>query len=525
MSESNFKTPGVYINELNAFPNSVVAVPTAVPAFVGYTPQAECQGESCLGKAQKVTSFADFKSIYGFPDPAAPADPAIQYSPRYYLLETTKKTGRIDDLTINGRSYIVRPDPNTIYYFYNSIRMFYENGGGDAYIVSVGSYGAPSGIPAPEGTQIRNPNVKLADLQRGIALLKNEAEPTMYVCPEATLLSVEDNGALMQTMLLQCQEMRSALSIFDVIGGRDPDPMTYRNDIETFRNHTGSQGLQFGVCYYPFVGTTIVRPGEINYTNLFGGDIKQLAALLNPTADPNPGAASILAAIETPPAKPLTVSQYDQALKAASPAYTAIAKHLLDEVNILPPSGAIPGVYQMNDSTSGVWTAPANTGILGVRSLTIELSDSEQQFLNVDAISGKSVNAIRTFIGRGIVIWGARTLDGNSQEWRYIPARRLMSMIEQSCKFAIQAYVFAPNTSNTWISIRSMLNNFLINIWKQGGLQGTTAAEAFRVECGLGTTMTQDDVLNGILNITIMVAVVRPAEFMILNFSQQMQES
>ena len=105
----------------------------------------------------------------------------------------------------DGTYYSIVPDPNTIYYLYNSIKLFYDNGGGEAYIVAVGTYGAPSGNPMTPGDQIVNANVQLSDLTNGLALLKNEQDPTMYICPEATLLSVADNSVLMQKMLLQLQ--------------------------------------------------------------------------------------------------------------------------------------------------------------------------------------------------------------------------------------------------------------------------------------------------------------------------------
>lgn len=523
MLESNIKAPGVYIDEQSAFPNSVVPVATAVPAFIGYTPQAEYEGKSYTGVAQKITSFAEFQSIYCLPDPPPPADPTKQYSPEYYLVEEKSKPEKGDYMLINGAYYSIVPDPNTVYYLYNSIRLFYENGGGDAYIVSVGSYGAPSGKPMTAGDQIVNPNVALADLQAGLAVLKNETEPTMYICPEATLLSVANNGTLMQEMLLQNSELLTAISVFDIIGGRNPDPIMYTNDIETFRNNTGSNGLSYGTAYYPFIGTTIMQNSDIDYTNLFGGDIKQLEPIINPASNPDPNVASILSNIEN--GSDLTVSQNNNALLNASQTYSLIVKHVLTDANILPPSGGMAGVMTVTDSQEGVWKAPANTSIVGASALPINLSESQQGPLNMDAVSGKSVNVIRFFNGLGILVWGARTLDGNSMDWKYLPVRRTMIFLEQSCKLATQAYVFEPNTKNTWESVKAMISSFLNTIWKEGGLQGATAADAFSVACGLGTTMTSDDIANGFMKVTVKVAVTHPAEFIILTFVQEMAKS
>lgn len=521
MIESNIKSPGVYINELNAFPNSVVAVATAVPAFIGYTPQAVYEGRSYTNVAQKVTSLAEFQAIYCYPDPAPPASPAKQYSPEYYLVQQKSKPADNDYMVINNAYYSILPDPNTIYYLYNSIKLFYQNGGGDAYIVSVGSYGAASKNPMAPGQQIVNPNVQLNDLMNGLALLLNEQEPTMYICPEATLLAVADNGTLMQEMLLQCTEMQTAIAVFDVIGGRNPDPIMYTNDITTFRNNTGVLGLNYGTAYYPFIGTTIMQNQDIDYTNLFGGDIKQLEPLINPASAPNPNVAAILSGIESPSGTPLTVTQYNNSLINSSKVYSQIIKHILADANILPPSGGMAGVMTITDNEQGVWQAPANTSIVGASSLPIRLSESQQANLNMDAVSGKSINAIRFFNGIGILIWGARTLDGNSLDWKYLPVRRTMTMLEQSCKLAAHAYVFEPNAKNTWEGVKAMIGSFLTTIWKEGGLQGATAADAFSVECGLGTTMTSDDLLNGFMKVSIKVAIVHPAEFILLTFQQQ----
>ena len=195
------KTPGVYINEVNSFGMSVIPVPTAVPAFIGYTPQAEYKGKSHTNIPTKITSFTEFQAIFCYGGPTAPADSTQQYSPQYYLTAEKNQPEKGDYIVVGDTYYAIAPDPNTIYYLYNSIRLFYENGGGDAYIVSVGSYAASSGKPMSAGTQIVNTNVELNALLNGLTLLKKEEEPTMYICPEATLLTVANNGALMEAML------------------------------------------------------------------------------------------------------------------------------------------------------------------------------------------------------------------------------------------------------------------------------------------------------------------------------------
>nr|DAT19726.1 MAG TPA: tail sheath protein [Caudoviricetes sp.] len=182
------------------------------------------------------------------------------------------------------------------------------------------------------------------------------------------------------------------------------------------------------------------------------------------------------------------------------------------------------GIYAMVDNTRGVWKAPANVSLNYVNSPTETISDLEQEDLNMP-MNGKAINAIRTFPGEGIKVWGARTLDGNSQDWRYINVRRTMLFIEESVKNAAKAYVFEPNVSNTWLNMKSMIGSFLNGVWKQGGLAGSVPEDAYSVQVGLGETMTQDDVLNGIMRITVLVAITRPAEFIEITFQQQVQKS
>ncbi|WP_232771617.1 phage tail sheath C-terminal domain-containing protein [Tenacibaculum sp. Bg11-29] len=191
----------------------------------------------------------------------------------------------------------------------------------------------------------------------------------------------------------------------------------------------------------------------------------------------------------------------------------------------LPPSSAIAGVYARVDSDRGVWKAPANVGLTYVIEPTVQVSHEDQQNLNVDVNSGKSINAIRTFVGKGNLVWGARTLAGNDNEWRYISVRRFFNMAEESIKKATEQFVFEPNDKNTWIRVKAMIDNFLTQQWRAGALAGPTPEKAFYVNIGLGETMTAQDILEGNMIIEIGMAVVRPAEFIILKFSHKMQEA
>jgi len=123
------------------------------------------------------------------------------------------------------------------------------------------------------------------------------------------------------------------------------------------------------------------------------------------------------------------------------------------------------------------------------------------------------------------VVWGGRTLNGNSQDWRYIQVRRTIIYIEQSIKIAINQFVFAANVASTWVAVTQMISGFLQNLWSQGGLMGDKASDAFTVLCGMPDTMTATDILNGYMVVQVTLQMVHPAEFIELTFKQQMQSS
>lgn len=192
---------------------------------------------------------------------------------------------------------------------------------------------------------------------------------------------------------------------------------------------------------------------------------------------------------------------------------------------LLPSSPATAGVYAAVDRTRGVWKAPANVSLNAVSKPEVALSDLDQEDFNVDADNGKSINCIREFVGRGRLLWGARTLAGNNNEWRYVNVRRFFNMVEESCRNASRQFVFEPNDANTWTRVKGMIDNYLTNLWRVGALQGAKPEDAFYTAVGLNQTMTQEDVLNGLLIVEIGLAVVRPAEFIILRFSHKLATS
>jgi hypothetical protein len=218
-------------------------------------------------------------------------------------------------------------------------------------------------------------------------------------------------------------------------------------------------------------------------------------------------------------------SNLESSLYNSHTVFKTIIDSLEDSLTELPPSGAMAGIYARTDNDRGVWKAPANTSVNNAMGVTTLIDKDEQEDLNIDVVAGKSINAIRPFTGKGIMVWGARTLAGNDNEWKYVPVRRFFIMVEESVEKAIEPFVFEPNDANTWVKVRAMIENFLTLQWRAGALAGAKPEQAFYVRVGLGETMTANDILNGVMNVEIGMAAVRPAEFIVLKFSHKMQES
>lgn len=207
------------------------------------------------------------------------------------------------------------------------------------------------------------------------------------------------------------------------------------------------------------------------------------------------------------------------------PPFKTIVNSLNKTLTNLPPSAAMAGVYARVDNELGVWNAPANVSLNEVAGLTYNMTDKDQADFNIDVNAGKSINAIRAFTGMGIMVWGARTLAGNDNEWRYIPVRRFFNMVEESVMKSTKWAVFKSNDANLWMKVKGMIDNYLTLLWRQGALAGAKPDDAFFCRVGLNQTMTSVDILEGRMIVQIGMAVVRPAEFIILEFSHKLQTS
>ena len=610
------------MEEISKFPPSVAGVATAIPAFIGFTGNFP---EGKLGKPVKISSLLDYENKF----------------------EETDSEGNVvgaelkldADGNLTGNNFVL----------YDSMRLFFDNGGSTCYVISVGKYAdAEDGVGLENYT---NPQ-KISVFNE----LKKIDEVTLILFPDAAMmLDFSTLGSLQSQALQHCQEMGDRFAILDAQYNAEPineDAVVgLDNDMSAFRKNVGSKGLSYGAVYYPYLQTSYTKKisfkemanlkeikeflsgnelyndyvkkydyskvttnvevaldkeiarceevgkfsdvdGKLTYadkfvvtkesdfsssdnaivvyrelekmkeddpTKLWSDVITELTLIyegkkealnkekaglsyisVNPTTGvlsvkegKNDEVAELIKRFEAEVAAARKVKTeaeeenklLEKALIAQIPNYSKLLEKYQKKAAIIPPSGAIAGIYAYVDNNKGVWQAPANISVSSVSAVSEVLSDKDQMNLNVDANTGKSVNAIRDFSDKGIIVWGARTLDGNSNEWRYVPVRRLFNYIEESVQKSTNWAVFQPNDANTWVKVRCQIENFLSNLWRDGALAGSTPDKAFYVRVGLDETMTAQDILEGKMIVEIGLAAVRPAEFIILKFSHKLQEA
>lgn len=471
MAVLKLSTPGVYVQEITTLPPSIAEVETAIAGFSGYTEKALVNGQNATLIPTRITTLSEYILYFGEAPKEADNSVAID----------------VVDPGTGEYTITIKPDATklSIHKMYYAVKSFFDNDGATAYITSVGAYGAGTGV------------VAAADLVKGLDALAEIDEVTLLVVPEMqysdTYLTVA------QAMISQAAKLKDRFALID------PDTVTAKTsalpagdipgDVNKIRAATvGIDSDRYAAAYYPNLVTTY--PFNFKFDDV--------------TIDT--GTASL-------------VGKKMSDLGAGSVLYSKIKTELNKVTVELPPAAAMAGVYTRVDSNKGVWKAPANEVVKFIIGPSIPISSREQESLNVDPNTGKSINVIRTFPGFAPLVWGARTLNGNDNEWRYISVRRFFNMVEESVKKSSQWAVFEPNTSSTWVRVQAMIENYLYLKWREGALAGAKPEQAFFVKVGLGSTMTSLDILEGRMNVEIGMAVARPAEFIILKFSQLMQQS
>lgn len=470
---ATYKTPGVYVEEISKLPPSVAEVSTAIPAFIGCTakgPSPDSSGK-VVPIVKRINTLLDYETLFGGPHPSA------------FTVEQ-----KLDDSAL-GAITRCTPDPFD-YLLYYSLSLYFKNGGGSCYVISIGDY-----CTAPTKDQF------LA----GLEALEQEDEPTLILLTDAIKLAKADYYELAKQALAQCNKLGDRFAILDI-----PD------SVEDFRQNIGMENLMYGAAYYPFLETTLTYAYE-DAKVTFGPAPQPVAV--------SSGQSKKMRQAAVADADSVPVSSRLSDIRPATALYNQIKIALGQQRVTLPPSAAVAGVYASVDRDRGVWKAPANVSLAAVIGPTVKITHEDQENMNIDATAGKSINAIRAFTGKGTLLWGARTLAGNDNEWRYISVRRLFNMIEESTQKATAFAVFEPNDATTWLKVKAMIESYLYGLWQQGALAGATPEQAYFVNVGLGKTMTAQDILEGRMIVEMGLAAVRPAEFIILRFMHKLQQA
>jgi phage tail sheath protein FI len=546
---SDYQRPGVYIEEVSLLPPSVAGVSTAVPAFIGYTKKGETMTPT------RISSFLEFQRLFGGPSTLA----------EEYTITFRDGKWTITNDNSNARKH----------FLYYALQLFYQYGDFPCYIVSVGYYDDSEAGHISDGFEKFNGAIKS---------LETVDEPTLILFPEATELEDSIYHSICNAALAQCQSRKDRFVIIDVkekddvqssmnafrsatgIGNNDllfgAAYFPYLKSILSYKYEENSITVDDGKKYHettqngllisysgPFNNqpeveikadgthisfsidkeTSTEKPklviegvGEAGTVakDIIGSwtlpmDGFELKLMGDGTDVVNPAEATGLTAKTTFP-------MLDSLKQTDTSTYNGARAYLNDQKVTLPPSSSIAGIYAKVDQERGVWKAPANMSLTGIIGPTMRISDAQQNLLNEDATSGKSINAIRTFTGKGTLVWGARTLAGNDNEWKFISVRRLFNTIEESIKKATEAFVFEPNNASTWIKVKGMIESYLFGLFQKGAFQGTKPEEAYWVKIGRGQTMTGEEINQGKMKVEVGIAAVRPAEFIVLQFAHKM---
>lgn len=383
--------------------------------------------------------------------------------------------------------------------------------------------------------------------KEGLTKAETFDDVTLLAFPEASkLLDKDDYYSICQAALSQCKRMGNRFALLDA---GDSDKELSEEEQKQFRTGIGDNHLSFGAAYYPYLKTTLRYEYEESGVDVAPPDSDGSALAEEAQAEKQaengqeteeasrsdstetPGDANGERTQNTGVSKQgVTTKSHklnDKEIRSErATLYNEIKAKLAawKELRVtLPPSPAVAGVYVATDRERGVWKAPANVNLNSVIEPVFGVTAAQHGELNDDD-SGKAINVIRTISGRGVLVYGARTLAGSDNEWRYVPVRRLFLTVEESVKRASAFAVFEANDASTWVKVKGMIEGYLYGLWEKGALMGSTPEAAYRVQVGLGSTMTAQDVLDGKLIVQVEIAPVRPAEFIILRFTHKMLE-
>lgn len=505
---TSYLTPGVYVEEVDRGTKPIEGVGTAVAAFLGIAEKGP------IGKATMIANWTQFTNVFG---------------------------GYV------GGAYLA-----------HAVFGYFNNGGGLCYVVRLGDAGAEVAAPqavaeiAAKGgaasiKALPKPGVSAAGLSVDVAAgdddsftitVKGGGTEEKF---EGLILGKGAKNAFdvvnKQSTLIQLEELKvSGLSLAE----RAPAPGTYPLALPSatttavvavtpadyqgdVTDRSGLGGLEAVNEVTMVLAPDVMAAYQAGILDMDGVKAIQLAMIAHAER-----MGDRVAILDTPPDLNAQQAQewrmstagYDSKYATLYYPWITVADPTPGAASTtitVPPSGHMAGIWARSDGERGVHKAPANEVVRGVISLPINLTGAEQSVLNPNG-----VNCLRVFAGRGIRVWGARTLSSDPS-WRYLNVRRLFNFVEKSIEQGTQWAVFEPNDDMLWGKLRRDVGAFLRNVWRSGALFGTTADQAFFVKCD-SENNPQDTRDLGQLYVDIGIAPVKPAEFVIFRIGQYAPE-
>jgi uncharacterized protein len=501
--------PGIYIQELPSNAHTITGAPTSVTVFVGYTHPFKTDPAN-WGKAYEIFSFTDYQNEFGGLYTSGVIESHVAYAVNQFFL--------------NGGAvaYVVALQPS----YYDA------SGNNHGLVIPAALTVGPVSFTALEpidliAMTVTTNNVQTTYLPNDTADVTISYGSKAETYRKANLKSGDPNyiGTLINGVSQLVTVTTSAAQGYTAIGQQAlgystaPDPSWTTFNAGDFAGVFQQDSSLDKVPIFNLLLVPGVADNGIWSEALAFCERKLAFVIMDPPAqDSSDGAGSAHL--------PLIGDDIDLLVPKSSNGalyfpYIESDDPLTGNTLNLPPSGSVAGIFATTDQNRGVWKAPAGyeTAILNTTGVvpTGNMTDMRQGTLNP-----KGANCLRDFTGVGTVVFGARTLVTENvafQQWWYVPVRRMALYLEQTLKNNLTWVVFEPNAEPLWVAIRSSIESFMLSLFNQGAFQGTTPSQAFQVLCDSSTT-TQQDIDNGIVNIIVAFAPLKPAEFVIISIAQ-----
>ena len=544
---AEYLSPGVYVEEVDRGPKPIEGVGTAMAAFVGFTEKAEWQRlvdgemitENLLNKPQLVTNWSQYVQRFGgFVEGAYLPHAVYGYfhngGSRCYIV-SVKNIGKAQAALVgaDGKPRLVVRAKQA---GFDGLRLRVKVDVPEIPAAGAKGKGAkPKEGEAKEGEEAAP--AESGELPPFTITVERQGASGAWqvkeVLPEVTLVEAHDNGA---KKVQVAYKNNRASEWIDVIPDTAPlakvwptaqqqslnleqkmlMPATSKEFRGEVKERSGVEGLEVmeDVTMLIVPDLMSVPPGEKLNLDMVKAVQTAMIGHCERLGDR-------VAILDAPPnATPqevkewrMNIAGYDSSYAALYYPWIQVDDPILNRSIPIPPSGHVAGIWARSDNTRGVHKAPANEVVLGATGLAYNCTKGEQDTLNPNG-----VNCIRAFPGRGIRVWGARTLSSNPS-WRYINVRRLFNYVEKSIERGTQWVVFEPNDMMLWARVRRDASAFLTTVWSDGALFGASPAQAFYVKCDSELNPPEQRDL-GRLFIEIGMSPVKPAEFVIFRISQ-----